>query len=152
MPSFLSMFWPRWPARRVAITTTAVLTTFSADAFATDVLVVTDSHHPVKLMGGERIIELDQPALIEVELSVGLLPDPSQATVLVRQRLSGSQGDLQRRMRLAYQGIADAWGLGIAKIPAIVVDRLYVVYGEPDVSRAVARIHSRRAADQSSRP
>lgn len=95
MPSFLSMFWPRWPARRVAITTTAVLTTFSADAFATDVLVVTDSHHPVKLMGGERIIELDQPALIEVELSVGLLPDPSQATVLVRQRLSGSQGDLQ---------------------------------------------------------
>ena len=36
-------------------------------------------------------------------------------------------------------------GLGIAKIPAVVVDRRYVVYGEPDVSRAVARINAYRS-------
>ena len=49
------------------------------------------------------------------------------------------------RIGHAYQGVADAWGLGIAKIPAVVVDRRYVVYGEPDVSRAVARINAYRS-------
>ncbi|ENJ2046957.1 DUF1525 domain-containing protein, partial [Pseudomonas aeruginosa] len=29
-------------------------------------------------------------------------------------------------------------------IPAVVVDKRYVVYGEPDVARAVARIEQRR--------
>lgn len=52
---------------------------------------------------------------------------------------------LQRRIGHAYQGVADAWGLGIAKIPAVVVDRRYVVYGEPDVPRAVARINAYRS-------
>ena len=49
------------------------------------------------------------------------------------------------RIGHAYQGVADAWGLGIAKIPAVVVDRRYVVYGEPDVPRAVARINAYRS-------
>ncbi|TVO64207.1 TIGR03757 family integrating conjugative element protein [Denitromonas ohlonensis] len=145
MPDFLSISLPGWPAPCIATATTAVLTALSAGAFAADVLVVTDSHHPVKPMGGERIIELDQPARIEAELSAGLPTDPGQATALARQRLSGGQGDLQRRMRRAYQGVADAWSLGIAKIPAVVVDRRYVVYGEPDVARAVARIDAYRS-------
>ncbi|MCL6641681.1 MAG: TIGR03757 family integrating conjugative element protein [Candidatus Rokubacteria bacterium] len=50
------------------------------------------------------------------------------------------------RIGSAYQGVADAWGLGLAKVPAVVVDRRYVVYGEPDVARAVARIESHRRA------
>lgn len=145
MQAFLSMSLPGWPALCIATATTAVLTAFSAGAFASDVLVVTDSHHPVKPMGGERIIELDRPARIEAELSAGLPTDPGQATALARQRLSGGQGDLQRRMGHAYQGVADAWGLGIAKIPAVVVDRRYVVYAEPDVARAVARIDAYRS-------
>lgn len=145
MPSFLSMSLPGWPALCITAATTAVLTAFSAGAFAADVLVVTDSHHPVKPIGGERIIELDRPARIEAELSAGLPTDPGQATALARQRLSGGQGDLQRRMGHAYQGVADAWGLGIAKIPAVVVGRRYVVYGEPDVARAVARIDAYRS-------
>jgi len=36
--------------------------------------------------------------------------------------------------------------LGLAKVPAVVVDRRYVVYGETDVARAVARIESHRRA------
>lgn len=145
MQAFLSMSLPGWPALCIATATTAVLTAFSAGAFAADVLVVTDSHHPVKPMGGERIIELDQPARIEAELSAGLPTEPGLATALVRQRLSSGQGDLQRRMGLAYQGVTDAWGLGITKIPAMVVDRRYVIYGEPDVARAVARIDAYRS-------
>ncbi|RUF23429.1 TIGR03757 family integrating conjugative element protein [Pseudomonas aeruginosa] len=112
--------------------------------FAADVLVVTDSRHPVQSAVGARVIELDLPDRIEAELAAGLPNDPSAAAALVQQRLrDGGQG-LQRRIGSAYQGIADAWGLGIAKVPAVVVDRRYVVYGEPDVARAVARIETHR--------
>lgn len=114
-------------------------------ATAADVLVVTDSHHPVQAPAGMRVIELDQSARIEFELAAHLPADPQQAAALVRQRLHDGGEALQRRIGHAYQGVADAWGLGIAKIPAVVVDRRYVVYGEPDVSRAVARINAYRS-------
>lgn len=148
MPAFLSHSSPGWPA--LCLSTT--LTAFSTGALAADILVVTDSHHPIKPMGGERIIELDRPARIEAELSAGLPADPNHASTLARQRLSTGHSDLQHRMGQAYQGVADAWGLGIAKIPAVVVDRRYVVYGEPDVARAVTRIHTHQTADRSTRP
>jgi integrating conjugative element protein (TIGR03757 family) len=109
------------------------------------VLIVTDSRHPVQAPAGVRIIELDQATRIEVELAAHLPADPQQAAALVRQRLHDGGEALQRRIGHAYQGVADAWGLGIAKIPAVVVDRRYVVYGEPDVPRAVARIKAYRS-------
>ncbi len=112
---------------------------------AADVLVVTDSRHPVQAPAGVRIIELDQATRIEVELAAHLPADPQQAVALVRQRLHDGGEALQRRIGHAYQGVADAWGLGIARIPAVVVDRRYVVYGEPDVPRAVARIDAYRS-------
>ncbi len=124
----------------------AVLFMFSQAAVAADVLVVTDSRHPVQALAGVRVIELDQPAHIEAELTAHLPADPAQAEALVRQRLLDGGADLQRRIGQAYQGVADAWGLGIVKIPAVVVDRRYVVYGEPDVPRAVARINAYRSA------
>ena len=114
-------------------------------AAAADVLVVTDSRHPVQAPAGVRIIELDQATRIEVELAAHLPADPQQAAALVRQRLHDGGEALQRRIGQAYQGVADAWGLGIAKIPAVVVDRRYVVYGEPGVPRAVARINAYRS-------
>jgi len=110
-----------------------------------DVLIVTDSHHPIKTMGGERVVELDLPGRIEAELSVGLPADPGQAEAIVQQRLREGDETLQRRIGRAYQDVADAWGLGIARIPAVVVDRRYVVYGEPDVARAVTRIDAYRS-------
>ena len=115
-------------------------------AVAADVLVVTDSRHPVQAPAGVRVIELDQPAHIEAQLTARLPADPAQAEALVRQRLLDGGADLQRRIGQAYQGVANAWGLGIVKIPAVVGDRRYVVYGEPDVSRAVARIDAYRSA------
>ena len=104
-----------------------------------DVLVVTDNHHPVRAPADLRVIELDRAARIEAELAANLPADPNQASSIVQRRLRGG-GDLQHRIRDAYQDIANAWALGITKIPAVVVDRRYVIYGEPDVARAVARI------------
>ncbi|MCK9986224.1 MAG: hypothetical protein AzoDbin1_02696 [Azoarcus sp.] len=134
-----------WQPMAAAAVAWLCMALFSPLAVA-DVLVVTDSHHPIKIMGGERVIELDLPGRIEAELSAGLPADPGQAEAIVQQRLREGKETLQRRIGRAYQSVADAWGLGIAKIPAVVVDRRYVVYGEPDVARAVARIDAYRSA------
>jgi len=91
-----------------------------------------------------RVIELDLPERIEAELAAGLPNDPSRAAALVQQRLRDGGQALQRRIGSAYQGVADAWGLGIVKVPAVVADRRYVVYGDPDVTRALARIEAHR--------
>lgn len=55
---------------------------------------------------------------------------------------------LHNDFSVTYQGIVEAWILGITKIPAVVVDRRYVVYGQRDVNRAVALIEEYRSAHQ----
>lgn len=113
-------------------------------AGATEVWAFTDQAHALTADSSARVIMLDASSQIEAELSRELLSRPDQAALQLRARLSAHGGDLQRRLISAYQGVADAWSLGIARIPAVVVDRRYVVYGEPDVSKAVARIEAFR--------
>lgn len=121
-----------------------VSSVFSTAAAAAEVLVITDCGHPVQVAAGTRVIELDLPARIEAELAAGLPTDPTQAAAIVQQRLREGGQDLQRRLGRAYQDVTQAWGLGITKVPAVVVDRRYVVYGEPDVAHAAARIETYR--------
>lgn len=121
-----------------------VSSVFSTAAAAAEVLAITDSGHPVLVVAGTRVIELDLPARIEAELAAGLPTDPTQAAAIVQQRLREGGQDLQRRIGRAYQDVTQAWGLGITKVPAVVVDRRYVVYGESDVARAAARIETYR--------
>ncbi|EBY9794312.1 TIGR03757 family integrating conjugative element protein [Salmonella enterica subsp. enterica serovar Minnesota] len=146
MPASFSKFASGWRTLGLAVALPASLAVFSPATYAADVVVVTDSHHPVKTMGGERLIELDEASRIEAELSAQLPTDPEQATAIVKVRLDNGGADLQRRIAAAYQGIADAWSLGITTIPAVVVDQRYVVYGEADVARAIARIERHRRA------
>ena len=84
---------------------------------AADVLVVTDSRHPVQSAAGARVIELDLPERIEAELAASVQRSPA-----VRQRSCSSACAMAARpcsagSESAYQGVADAWGLGIAKVP-----------------------------------
>ncbi len=115
----------------------------AAGAVHAETWVVTDQAHPITGQA-DRLILLDAPARIEGELASGLPSDPARAERIARERLSQGGADLQRRIALAYQGVVDAWSLGITSIPAVVVDQRYVVYGEPDVARAVARIQQHR--------
>jgi integrating conjugative element protein (TIGR03757 family) len=116
----------------------------AAGTVAADIQVFTDQNHPVEAPADVRVVELDAPARIESDLGANLPPDPAQATPIIQQRLKDGGADLQRRLANAYQGVTDAWSLGITKIPAVVVDQRYVVYGEPDVARALARIEEYR--------
>ncbi|MCH2340613.1 MAG: DUF1525 domain-containing protein [Pseudomonas sp.] len=43
-------------------------------------------------------------------------------------------------LRRAYQDVADAKGLKVQKVPAVIVDRTYVVYGLADVAEATGLI------------
>ena len=62
----------------------------------------------------------------------------------MRQRLKDGGASLQQRMQTAYQGVTDAWSMGITTIPAVVVDQRYVLYGETNIDRALARIAQHR--------
>ena len=137
---------PRRFRQFLACTLIATACVLTAIPTATaDVLVVTDQSHPVNADPDVRVIELDAPVRMEEELAADLPSDAKQATAIVWQRLKIGGEALNHRLALAYQGVLDAWRLGIVKLPAVVVDRQYVVYGEPDVKRAVARINEYRS-------
>lgn len=103
---------------------------------------ITDRWHPVR-GEADRLTELDAPARIEAELSKRLPKDPKEARAQVQSRLLA---DAHQRLVQAYKDVDEAWRLGVDKIPAVVVDRRYVVYGETDVTRAVARVEQWRRA------
>lgn len=118
--------------------------TFST-AWAADVVAFTDAQHPLAHAEAARVVLLDAPAGLEAELGAHLPANPAQAEAMVRQRLAEGGERGPRRLASAYLGVVDASGLGVAKVPAVVVDRRYVVYGDPDVARAVARIRAYRS-------
>ncbi|MFC2973809.1 TIGR03757 family integrating conjugative element protein [Azotobacter bryophylli] len=106
---------------------------------------ITDSAHPLSLPPGVRLIQLDAGERLEAKLSAGLPTDPAQAALALRQRLQGSDGARWgQELATAQQGLVEAWSVGVQKLPAVVVDRRYVVYGETDVNQALARIDEYR--------
>lgn len=134
------------PTYRIAFL--CLLSVLASSAQAAEVWVFTDSHHPMKNATNVRLIELDAPARIEAELSAQLPSDQAQATAMVRHRLNVGGLTLQKRMAAAYQGVTDAWSLGVSKVPAVVVDQRYVIYGERDAAQALARIEQYRRMQQ----
>ncbi|MHA7216877.1 TIGR03757 family integrating conjugative element protein [Burkholderia pseudomallei] len=129
-----------------ALLAALAVTTLTSTAVAAEVWIVADSTHPVRTIPGARVIELDAPARIESALSVNLPPDPHEAAARVQQRLAADHATLTRQLATAYQAVTDAWSLGVTHTPAVIVDRRYVVYGDPDAAHAVARIRTYREA------
>lgn len=115
---------------------------------AADVWVVTDSQHPVKTPPGARVTELDAALRIEARLTQRLPSNPDQAAAIATQRLNALTPELKQTLSAAYQSIVDAWSLGVTKIPAVIVDRHYIVYGESDVERAVLEIERYRSTQR----
>ncbi|TKK05219.1 TIGR03757 family integrating conjugative element protein [Pseudomonas fluorescens] len=121
------------------------LTLLSATAHA-ETWVITDQAHPVSAPTGVRIIRLDDQQRLEELLSQQLPNDQRQAEATIQRYLATPAGKrLQSDLVQAQQGITDAWSVGVEKIPAVVVDRRYVVYGEADVAKAIAQIDRARS-------
>lgn len=100
-----------------------------------DTLVFTDHTHPVINTGNSPVFYLDGPTQIEAKLSEGLSNDPVEAKQQALKRIQDTQ--MQQALINAYQGINKAWQLGVTKLPAVVVNGRYVVYGMSDVNQAI---------------
>ncbi|NNA97460.1 MULTISPECIES: TIGR03757 family integrating conjugative element protein [Pseudomonas] len=128
---------------RWSITLFLLLTPVLAQA---ETWVITDQGHPVSAPSGTRIILVDEQQRLEEKLSHELPADPRQAEAAIQRYLASPAGKrLQSDLAQAQQGVTDAWSLGVEKLPAVVVDRRYVVYGEPDVVKAVGLINHARS-------
>ncbi len=69
----------------------------------------------------------------------------TEAALAARRLMSTPAGAaLMQQLATAQQGNADAWSVGVSKVPAVVVDRRYVVYGQPDVATAMQTINRAR--------
>lgn len=122
----------------------ALVAIVPASAGESEVRVYTIRSIPVSAPAEATIVHLDDAGAIEEELSAGLPHDPAHAITTARQRLTDGGAELQRDLVAAYEDIAEAWSLGITTLPAVVVDRRYIIYGEADVARAIARIEAFR--------
>ncbi|KPW91528.1 MULTISPECIES: TIGR03757 family integrating conjugative element protein [Pseudomonas syringae group] len=109
--------------------------------------IVTDRNHPVQTPAHVRLILLDESERLEAKLSEGLPANQQQAISIMQQRLKSSDAQrLQRELALAQQDLVDAWSIGVTKVPAVVVDRKFVVYGETNARAAEYRIAQWRTA------
>lgn len=113
-------------------------------ASAADVKVFTARAIPISAPAGATVVYLDDAGKIEARLSANLPANQDRAEAIARQRLQDGGEAFQRSLATAWQGVTDAWSLGITTLPAVVVDGRYVVYGEPEVAKAVARIEAYR--------
>jgi integrating conjugative element protein (TIGR03757 family) len=111
--------------------------------------VFTDDAHPVTNTSEHRVIVLDHQQRLEDHLTSRLPSDQTLAAATIQAYLASPEGiRFQHELTQAQQGTTDAWSLGVEKIPAVVVDRRYVVYGEADVAKATALIDKVRSAPQ----
>lgn len=111
--------------------------------------VVTDHAHPVTNTAEHRVIVLDEQQRLEEHLTSKLPPDPTEASSTIQTYLASPEGTrIQQQLTQAQQGTTDAWSLGVEKIPAVVVDHRYVVYGEPNVDKAIRLVDKARSSAQ----
>ena len=113
-------------------------------AQASEIWVVTDHDHPISVPRDARLIELDDARRIQGEVFAHLPADRKEAAIVARERLQAGGAELQQRLAAAYAAIAAAWRVGVTKIPAVVVDEHYVVYGETNVALALSWISDYR--------
>ena len=110
-----------------------------------DVIAFTLSSIPLET-DGATVYVLDEGDRFAAALGAGLPGDPVEALAEVRRRLATPEGRAaRRRIEAASAGRAQAVRLGIGKLPAVVVDGRYVVYGVRDVRCARALIAAWRA-------
>jgi integrating conjugative element protein (TIGR03757 family) len=90
------------------------------------------------------VIELDASARLDAEFSYGLSKDPQVALVQLKKKLEVQGESLYAKYQKHYVGLGRARVLGILKVPAVVVDGQYVIYGDTNVSLSLQKIKKYR--------
>ncbi|EBA8598838.1 TIGR03757 family integrating conjugative element protein [Salmonella enterica] len=123
----------------------------SAPSIASTV-VYTDRHHsPANVQADTRVVYLDETDQLAKSLFGPLSTNSSQAERQAQSVIHSPQWAQQQAvMAQAYQGLIQAWQLGLKKYPAVVFDDHDVVYGTADV--AVARTYQKHKELSGGRP
>lgn len=105
-------------------------------------VIYTTSHNPVKdVEPGVLVFVLDEAQQLEQSLFPALSGNPEQAERQVQQIMTEPNWrEKEARLTAAYQALSNAWSLGIAKTPAVVLDNQYVVYGTTDTILAQQKL------------
>ena len=115
-------------------------------AAAGDVVAFTLSSMPLRASVGATVHVLDARDGYAEAFGADLPDDPERALAEARRRMSSPAGRAAlARIAEAAAGNALAGRLRIERLPAVVVDGRYVVYGVRDVARAVERVEAWRA-------
>ncbi len=126
-------------SKPLSLTTLFILAILCHTLSYGEVLVFTDDKHPVINTGNYEVYYLDLPSKVEQRLSEGLSNDPIEAKQQALTRINDPK--LQQEIQQSYLGVIKAWQLGLTKIPAVVANNKYVVYGIADVEIAVKLIN-----------
>ena len=114
-------------------------------AVAAEVVAFTLSSMPLRAGSGVQVHVLDERDGYAEAFGADLPADPERALAEAKRRLETPAGRTAlERLASAAAGNALGGRLGIEKLPAVVVDGRYVVYGVRDVARAVERVEAWR--------
>lgn len=108
----------------------------------------TEQLPPLKHIGlAEHVFVLDDIEKPLASLSFDYPGSEAQARQQANALLSSPRGQaLLADIKRNAKAVAVAWQSGIAKLPAVLVDEQFVVYGEYDVRAALQRIEAHRRA------
>ena len=100
--------------------------------------VYTTAHYPVTTDSvGVQVHILEDISQLENTLFSNLSDIPAQAEQQAKAYMQQPDWKKQEaRLTRAYQELTDAWTLGITKVPAVVFDNTFVVYGTTDITQA----------------
>ena len=110
-------------------------------------VIYTDHAHPVtgELSPDVTVTELDAPDRLQSQIFGQLSVNPGQAEQQARAAIaSPAFRQNQQALAASYAGVAHAWSLGLEKVPAVVFDDKWVVYGTTDVAAARAKLDAWR--------
>lgn len=112
--------------------------------------VFTLSTIPLTNTTGATVHYLDTVSLLEQQLSADLPQDPERAAAVARERMARMGAGLTRAAQQGAQSLARAAFAGVDRVPVVVFNGQWAVYGVPDVAEA-QRLYLARAQGGSGR-
>ncbi|EIV4461497.1 TIGR03757 family integrating conjugative element protein [Salmonella enterica] len=98
-------------------------------------VIFTTARYPVENPEPGVVIQvLEDIHSLEQSLFPALSQHPEQAEQRAREQMKQPDWrEQEARLTRAYQSLLDAYALGVEKVPAVVLDERYVVYGTTDI-------------------
>ncbi|HAV1239867.1 TPA: TIGR03757 family integrating conjugative element protein [Salmonella enterica] len=124
----------------------ALISVFTLHPAAAQTVIYTTARFPVEHPAPGVVIQtLEDVNELEQALFPALSQNPQQAEQQARLRMQQPDWKSQEaHLTHTYQALLDAYTLGIKKIPAVVFDDRYVVYGTTNVELAQQKLDAWR--------